>query len=232
MAQLNVSDAASVVLDEMGYLRIAMRNDLVNYSALARFIKPMVEEKMGWKEAGDDALIMAVRRYCISQKERRPPENFLKVLGNSKLVLRTGMAVLHFRRASDLYKRLVEIERNKVNWHQGDKMYILQRSEEIMVIASHKLLPTLKSVGHSTDIMAEYGDTALITIEWSSESLRTPGIVAFITSQIEAINVNLLGIFNTISKMSLLVDEADASKAYDKLSKTVEQCKQAAEYAK
>ncbi|MEK6924101.1 MAG: hypothetical protein AABW54_02595 [Candidatus Micrarchaeota archaeon] len=227
MARNGISDAVNRILDEMGFLRLALHNDLINYSALARFIMPLVTQKTGRKEAGMDAVIMAVRRYVRGIKAQERNASLLSLLGDSKIVLRTGMSLLHLRRASDLYWRLVEVEKSKVNWHLGDKMNIIQRSEEIAVIASQKLLPYIYESTGRSDILAEWHNLALITIEYPPEANSTPGTLSFITGQLESINVNIVAIYNTMTKLSLVVSEQDASKSYERLSNSLAECRQA-----
>ena len=231
MAKNGVAEAVQSVLDGMAFVRFPLSNDLINYSALARFIKPLVEERMGGRKAGMDALIMAVRRYARNLGGDGNSADLLKVMGEAKLVLRTGMTVLHFGRTNEIYSKLIDTEHNKVNWHSGDKMYVLQRSEELMVTATSKLLPIIHVEIDRDDILAEYGNLAMITVENTEEPNRVPGGLAFIANQLAAINVNIFTVFNSITKMSFLVTEADASRAYDKLRKAIEECRRAAELA-
>jgi len=200
---------------------------LINYSALARFIAPLIKERINGNEAGTDAIIMAIRRYVKHLGKFEVGSGLLAILGNTRLVLRTGMVVMHYRRGSDLYWRLVDIEKNKVNWHLGDKMNIIQRSEEIMVIASHKLLPYLQDAGGKDDVLSQQTNLAIITIEWPVEANATPGTLSFISGQLESINVNIVAAYNTLTKMSLVLSENDASKAYERLSRSFEECRKA-----
>lgn len=211
----------------MGFLKLPLQHDLVNYSALARFIEPLVKEKLNDHQPSMDAVIMAIRRYATHNTARKSPEDLLHVLGGIKLVLRTGISVLHLRRTAKIYGELVEIEKNKVNWNQGDKMNIIQRSEEIMVIASHRLMPMIQEVCHREDILYQLDDLALLTLEYPFEANRTPGTISFFSAQLESASVNVLAMYNTMSKMSLVISEKDASKAYERLSKAFAECRKA-----
>lgn len=226
MTKKGISDAVNRALDGMGFLRLPLRHDLINYSALARFIAPIVKEKVGG-EAGTDAIIMAIRRYVQNAARQDDKPDVLDVLGKAKLVLRTGMVVMHYRRGSDVYWRLVDIEKNKVNWHLGDKMNIIQRSEEIMVVASHKLLPFLESAASKEEILTKIDDLALVTVEWPVEANSTPGTLAFVAGQLESISVNIISAYNTLTKMSFVLSESDAAKAYERLSRSLEECRKA-----
>ncbi len=228
MSKKGVTTAVNAILEDMGFLRIALRNDLINYSALARFIKPEVDEKLEGRKASMDAIIMAVRRYGRGLGEHKQAGDLLRLLGNAHMVLRTGMAVLHLRRTSELYSKLVEFEKTSVNWHAGDKIYVNQRSEEIMVIVTRKLLSLLHAAIDRDDVLSEHVGSAIITVEYDAEVNRVPGILAFLANQLEAVNVNVYAVFNSITKTSFVVPEQDASKAYDRLNKSFELCRQVA----
>ena len=226
MSRNGVSDAVNQILDEMGFLKLPLQNDLINYSALARFIEPLISEKMNGHKPSMDAVIMAIRRY-VSHAEHRESEDLLYLLGNIKLVLRTGISVLHLKRSPALYAALVDIGKNKVNWHQGDKMNVIQRSEEITVIASHKLLPLIQEAAPHVEILHKLDDLAMLTLEYPLEANSTPGTISFISLQLESANVNIIAMYNTFTKMSLIVSEHDASKAYERLSKAFTECRKA-----
>ncbi len=219
-------------MEEMGFLRIALENDLVNFSALARFIKPAVEEKLGGRKASMDSLIMAVRRYAKASGGRDENTRTLHVLAGARIILRTGMVLLHLRRTSELYGKIIELERKYVNWHQGDKMYVLQRSEEIMVATGRKFLPLLNGQIDRDDILLEYHDLALLTIEYDSDANMTPGVLAFIANQLNALDTNVYAIFNSVTKLSLIVSEAQAARLYDRLNRMLEQSRAAVERRK
>ncbi len=232
MARRGVAQAVSEILDEMGFLRLALKNDLINYSALARFILPSLEQRLGGRKASMDAVIMAVRRHAKTAGEDDLRSDLLQLLGSARIVLRTGMSVLHLRRSSELYAKLVEFEKTHVNWHAGDKIYVNQRSEELMVIANRKLLPLLHAVIDRDDVLMEYPGVALITIENEEEANKIAGVLAFIANQLEAVNVNMYAVFNSVTKMSFVVSEADAARAYERLNKTFERCRQLSEQGK
>ena len=124
---------------------------------------------------------MAVRRYAKTVSGGADGEYTLKVLAGARIILRTGMVLMHLRRTSELYSKIIELERKYVNWHQGDKMYVLQRSEEIMVVTSRKFLPLINAQVDRDDILIEYDNLALLTMEYDNEANMTPGVLAFVS---------------------------------------------------
>jgi len=222
VAHNSVTAAVASVLSEMAFVQFALKNDLINHSALARFIKPAVEEKLK-KKSTIDALIMAVRRYSRGLREDFSSQALLRILNDLKLNLHTGMVSVSFSRSSGVYSKLIELEKSKVNWRAGDKMYVVQTSNEIVVVTTQKLLPLIHSEFDRDEIMGEFSGLALLAVEYSVESLRVPGVLAFITGQLASANVNILCIFSSTTSLRLLVAEADAPKAYDRLRKALEE---------
>ena len=117
MAEYNVSDAVLEVVSGMYFLRMPMQEELINYSALARFIKPMVEKRVGG-EVGVEAITMALRK--ASAAPHANPMGVFLAFKDAKVVLRTGLVLMRFSRSEELNKKLIEFQK-KTDWSRGEQ---------------------------------------------------------------------------------------------------------------
>ena len=216
----SITDGVESTLSSMRFLQTAFKYDLVNYSALARLIKPVVQEKTG-ANTSLDALIMAIRRHALTFKKIEKADIY-KMMSKSSVELLTDMFWINYRRSDDLYKKLLECE-EKINWQSGEKMYIVQRSNEISVISVSKYANKLSALVDETQIFEKQGDTALITVELPPASHYTNGLWVFFANQFDEISVNVLSIFSSYTKISFLIDEKDTAVAYHKISNAIKE---------
>ena len=102
-----MSDAVLEVVSGMYFLRMPMQEELINYSALARFIKPMVEKRVGG-EVGVEAITMALRK--ASAAPHANPMGVFLAFKDAKVVLRTGLVLMRFSRSEELNKKTAFID--------------------------------------------------------------------------------------------------------------------------
>lgn len=213
----SVSEAVFELLSEMHFLRFSLQADLVNYSALARFLKPFVEKRVSGG-AGEDAIILAVKKYGDSLAKNEPFPVF-KTLAGTRFFLRTGMSLIHFGRTDVLHKKLIDFQQ-RIDWASGEKMYLLQRSEEISVVALSKYEQDLVSLAPA-QVLQKYSLLALVTMHFPSDQFDTYGVLEYIARQFGDLGVSVKEVFSSHDKLSLLFDEKNASAVYAKLSNSV-----------
>ena len=225
MPRYNISDAVSEILDEMQSIHIALRNDLINFSALARFIKPKVKEFVGNKDVSDDAIIMAARRYAKSYLDDRQARNLMDAVCTCNILTREGMVNVNYTRSEETVRKLAELQNKKVKWDIGEKMYVIERSEEISVIASKRFLNELLKIAPKKEIIETIEDLTLFSVKYAHKVLETPGVFTFFLDQFGSANVNILGVFSTHSIISFVIKEREAARIYERLNKAISECK-------
>lgn len=217
MVGTSITDAVSEVLDDLHSIRPALRDGLVNFSALARYIKPLVKQRLGIEDVSEDAIIMAIRRYVEKALVKDYSDKTLEELCKCSLLLREQMVNIHLVRSEKLYHKLLDFEAKKVDWGKGEKMYIIQRTEEISVIASRKFTDDLVKLAGKKDILMLIENLTLLSVTYDIGGIETPGIFRFFLDRLE--DINIFGIFSTYSMVSLLISEAEAAKAYDRINR-------------
>ena len=225
----SVSDAVSEVLSEMYFLQQPFKLGIVNYSALARVIKPLVEQKTG-EEAGLDAIIMAIRRNIELLVKQGESKDVYSLLGECTLSLRTGMVCVHFKRSNELYQKVVEFE-HTINWLSGERIYVNQRTDEISIMTLSRFIPKLLEMikNDPSQLLAKQESMAMLTIRFPPSVLDTHGFLHLLTSQFEALGININAVFSSYSRLSFVCNEADAPAVYDRIAKLIRDSKKMVE---
>ncbi len=220
----NVSNTVTKIIDRMTYLNTAIKRDLVNYSALARQIKPIIEQELGVK-VSDDSLIMAVRRYCISKQKNNTETDVSTILADASIIVRTGMILYNTKRSEEVYHKI--IKEIKVNWSTGERRYIIQRSDEMTIITNSKFTERIKKIidEEPGTLVTNYKDLSLITITFPEGAIENPEVLSIISALLAENKINIKSVFCTYSGISFLIMDNQAAKAYAILHEIVVQAR-------
>ena len=213
----SVSKAVKEILSNLAYLHFAFENRLANETAVAKFIKPRVEEKLDF-QTSLGSIIAAVRRYLLTFSPAKKEQNFFELLKSSKLFLRTAVVEVHLKRTRKALENLSELEK-EIRWARGERMYLLFRTNEITIIADKSHLKEIISCAPKKDLLSFNTDRAIITILYDpyyfAESF---GGLNFYTGQFAFFGIGIYLIFSTYSATSFVIHEKDAASALKNLS--------------
>ncbi|MFH1779918.1 MAG: hypothetical protein ABH803_02105 [Candidatus Micrarchaeota archaeon] len=221
----SVSDAVIEIMRQMQPLKYAFDKDLVNYSALARSIQPMVSQKLG-EEVSLDAIIMAVRRNSSSFWLEQSKEDVFSVLKNSKLDLRTGLVSLYVNRTLENYERLLALEK-RFSLGESGKMYLIQRSSDLSIIALSSIAPEIIEAVGKENILTQNDDLALLTltIDVGKSASNISGILELLAHHFSLLGVSLVLFFSTMGKAYFLFEDTHSPKVYEQFNKLLAQTK-------
>ena len=215
---LNVFEAVGEIVAGLHSIDFALEHDLVNLSALARFIQPMVADKVGF-DVGQDAIVIALRK--VASEQSFPGSAVFDFLKGGKLVLRTGLSALYFRRSEELYRKLIDFQQN-IDWSAGEKMYILQRSEELSVVVISRHADEVVSFSSPVELLARRDNLAMLTVSPSTGGLEAFGVVEFLARQFTDCGVSIVEVFSSLTKISFIFPEEKASEVYERVSNAIE----------
>ncbi len=223
MAYFSVSEAIEEIMDGMVFVKSGLKRDLINYSALARMIKPLVDKKMN-SDVSLDTIIMAIRRNAESLSDDVLSKQLYACISDCKIAMQTDMFCVHFKRTKDLFKKIIEIEFT-LDYSIGERMYVTQRTDEITVVCTSSYLQQLLDLvkDDPSMVIERREKLALATVQFNYSGVYTPGLLHFFTSNFDRLGVNLFGCFSSFSKISFLFDEKDAPLVFEGLSKTIKE---------
>lgn len=216
----SVSRAVKEILSNLAYLSFAFQHQLVNESALARFIHPRVEEKTG-APVSRGAVIAAVRRFTISFKPRHKDLKLMQFLKSFKIQLRTGLSEANFMRTKKTAAVLAE-HSAKTQWDKVEEFYVLNRPNEITLITPHAQLKAMLSRIPQKDVLSRYDDRAIITVFYDPElEEKTFGALYYLADIFASLGVIVHVVFSTYSANSFVIKEKDVPFVYHALSESM-----------
>ncbi len=222
----SISDAVREVLGEMTFLAAGIDYDLLNYSAVARFIEPVVSARVGEK-AGLEAISVAVRRHVNDVRAKPQQPKLLDAVKGAKIILRTDMCMVMIKQWRNVdFLEKIKTLLPQVDFSAGEKFYMLSRSTELFIVCNSRFLPVIEAdVLQPARITVKELDLAVITINVQHMNFDIPGILQFFTQQFEMAGVNIIDVFSTRGKISFIFRQKDAARAYERVSASIEAVK-------
>jgi len=216
----SVSRVVKETLSNLTYLSLAFEHQLVNESALARFIHKRVEEKTG-KPVSRGAIIAAVRRFIISYKPRQKDLHLIRFLKSFKIHIRTGMVEVNLSRTPKNVEVLSSVSK-KIQWNKGEKLYVLSRSQEITVVSNSQHFKDALNKIPRQGVLSKYDDRAVITISYDPEvEDKTFGALYYLSGIFASLGVTIHVVFSTYSETSFVIKEKDVPLVYKALSESM-----------
>lgn len=197
----------------------ALRLGIVNYHALASVLKPEVDRLLG-KEVSTNTVVVAIKRFTDSQVEDTEFTDAVKVLRGSKLSLTGGYADLTVQvdegETSMVLERLYHLA---PELRSRPSIHLMQNF--VKVFAEIEDAVKVKEQLRDTSRAKLRTDLANLVILLLPEAEETPGILSFITDILYRAGINLLAGFISGERISLILEEEDAARAYDLLRQHV-----------
>lgn len=219
-----LSEAVKNAIETRPFLKTPLELDLINYSSLARQIKPQLEKQLGQK-ISVESIAMALHRNVATKVYAggKQKKSLLEVIADCKVHLLSDMIALHYPYSRKLQERLHNVKAKIENG--GGNLYNIERANEISLITQKQFRDEVQKIADKTEPLEEYHDVALLSVQYPPKGLDQPGVFNYLVSSLTAADINLLGVFSSYSKISFVVSEKDAAEAYLKIAQSIETAK-------
>ena len=206
-------------LDKNPLLGEYLARGLINYSALARELLPLVLQEN--PKARIESVLIAIQRYV--------PSSFLgistqihKILSTTEVSLTSDIVQVVFERTKENRKRIFEIVEHKRE--DGSLCTIEENREQISVFLSEHLLPLFKGLLAKHKVL--HKDLAVLglhetQIGRSLNSQKVSGYLAYLCLLFMEHSINIVELITCHAHILIFVDEKDSSKAYDVLGRHI-----------
>ncbi|MHA1237785.1 MAG: DUF7523 family protein [Candidatus Odinarchaeia archaeon] len=216
---LSVAEATRRVVSNRPAIIDCMKLGVLNYSALAEFVKDEVCKILNKKHANIDAIKMALMRYAeeIKTSWRLLEDQIREIISESILELKNDLAVLTVKQ-EPLLRKLTELTQIVKNFRffqltQGTAAFTL-------IIDQNSLSKVTETLGEANILDIMYDQSAIILIS-KPEIIITPGVVAYLTDLLAMNNVNITQIISCHMDTVLIVRREDALRAYKILEEKI-----------
>lgn len=215
---ITIPQATKKVVERSRYLTEAMSKGLINYSSLARYIKPELE-KMLLKPVSEAAVLMALKRL---EKEFQPKFVPLTIFSSSPdMIVRSNLIELSIGNSEHLAERFVGLfEAHKRN--RSSFFTITEGLSETGIIVSRDLEQEIKEILQGEEILFEISNLSAITIRMPKENITTPGVYYFFLKSLAWEGINIIETISTPLEVSLILDDKDINRSFEILKSLFE----------
>jgi len=223
MKKSNITDIVREELDSKPFIKEALLSGIVNYSALARELLPIVKEKN--KRTTQEAVLIAIQRYLKDLKGEKPSEAIRKVLAGSTLSMKGDIVDMSLARKQSVIKVIHEVLKD-IKWDEGEVLFLIQGATEIGVITDRKNMSKIIDQLDRMDIFSMKTDFASISMKEPIEGAETPGLYSIRFDALSKNGINVYDVVSTPREVILILDKKDAPKAYQILDGIIEKARQ------
>lgn len=207
---ITVPEAAKEIIERSRYLTEAMSKDLINYSSLARYIKPEVE-KMLLKKVSNASLIMAIKRISDEIKPKFVPLTIFQTA--PEMIVRSNLIDITIANSPTLSKKISKI----IDLHHENQKYFFTLTEglsETTIIASKDAKDIVEENLKGETILARFENLSAITIRQPKEISYSPGVVYFFLKSLAWEGINLIEVVSTYVELTLILEDKDVNTAF------------------
>ena len=223
MAERSISRAVEKLILEEPLLEDFLARDLINQSALARTLIPRVEKEVGQK-AKPQAVIMAVKRFAANSKQMIETKKMREVLGKSTINLKSGVADIAVEKTEGLFELLSDLAK-KVKTHKGEILSVVEGQTEAAIIIEEKYVEEVLKKLPKKSVLKVERNIVDLHILCPPEFWNAPGIIYLVTKRLALADVNIIDLLTTTTEFSVLVRKDDAGRAFEAISKLIEESK-------
>ena len=224
--KISVTKAVDETLVVFGFISLPLALGVINYSAMARRIRPTIEEKLQ-RKVTQGAITIAIQRAAAKLSSDRGTMALVDAVSKTKTRISTGQGVAFFRNTPLTRLEISRTFAESASRDSSSNFRLLSRAEDIVVISSEENCQKLiKAVQRKSPGEGEFvGRKAVITLLMPKLALGTAGYLNFFLNELTYHGINLLQVFTTRTGISFVIDDADAALAYDRLNYMISTCR-------
>ena len=207
---ITVPEATKKIVERSRYLSEAMSKGLINYSSLARYIKPELEQML-LKPVSEAAILMALRRL---ERDLRPKFVPLNIFTSPPdMLVRSNLFEITVANSPTLSKTYQKLFIH----HEQQKSSFFTMTEgmiETTFIASTDLRPVFDEVLKDQNIVTTIDKLSAITIRLPEESIVTSGVYYFFLKSLAWEGINITEVVSTYLELTIILNEKSVHQAF------------------
>jgi len=220
LVKANVSATVQTLIDNDVSMQDSLERGYGNYSAMARILKPRVEEVLA-RGVKLESVITAVKRARSSY--RIAHGNTISIVARSVINLRTDVAKISVEKT----KRTVQVVRRTMADLRGEFLQILEGVSAITLIFDDRLFDSVCSMFRRDDILDEKRDLAAIMVHSPRAIIGVPGSAVAFYNPVSRRHINIEETMSCFTDTILVVRMEDVGKTFSSLTEMISQARQA-----
>ena len=200
------------------FLTDALKDRLINVSALARKIKPEVEQKLG-KDVQESAITMAINRLQLGGEltfvEKGLRQFFSKL---NDISVRSNLVDYTFQNSSQLSQNLTTLLEVLQTKYPNTFYSFSQGVGETTIIVTDAIQQDMEAIFKSETLIAKEVQLSAITLVLPKENRQLYGIYYYILKELAWKGINLVELISTSNEFTIIVRNSNLNEAFTVLS--------------
>ncbi len=218
---VSIPEKVEEMINTSPYLREAMANDLLNLSAVARYMQPQIAEAL-LKPVSNESVFMALQRL---QKKLHPffavnPGHYL-----NNLELRADLFELTVTNSTELLSKLSRLAKTTAD-RRAALFVFTQGQHETMIITSTSLKPEIMRALHDETITTTVPDLTGITLQRSPGQIERTGVLYYPLRILAWENISVIEIITTSHEIMMIVRDFEVDRAVVSIRRGLQTVKQ------
>ena len=209
---LSIGKITEDIINRSPFLREAMTENLVNISALARKIKPEIEELYG-SEVKEGAIVMAIKRMTPGLYHRLNLKivNIMGDLGD--FLVRSNLEDFTFENSDSLKKKQADLI--QLLEGENDSFYTISRGvTETTIVTNSSFTERLLQLLKDEKLKSHTKNLASITVKLPSVNTEIYGVYYYILKHLAWEGLNIVEIVSTANEFTVIFNQDDVDKAF------------------
>jgi len=207
----SITNAAKEIVNNDLSFQDSIQRDYCNISALARIIKPQIDQLLGGKNTSIESIITALKR---SRRDYSVPEKPIAlILAGSTISVRTDAKISAVKS-----KKTIEKVAKAMTQNVGNFISVSESIMSITLVFDEALLDEVKAMFAHDDILEIEDDLAAIIVHSPEEIIKTPGCAIAFYNQLARRHINMEDTVSCYTDTIVLVKMDQVGKAFNALT--------------
>lgn len=206
---ITIGELVKTYLRDHPFIEQAIEEDLINYSSLARQIRPIFEKKL-MKRVEESAVGMALRRESRNIKKRK---SIFPIIRPEELIVRSGIVEYTFEKSETISTAVASF----LHATAKDRKYfsvVTEGAFEVAVIMSKHYVSIAKEIFGKETITARQEDVSAITLRLPTNNVIVPGVYHRFLQKLAWENINIIDVVSTLTEFTILLSEEEVDRAF------------------
>ncbi|MDP2666664.1 MAG: hypothetical protein Q8P05_04150 [Candidatus Diapherotrites archaeon] len=215
----SVSEWVAHYLDEHPFIKTGLRDDIINYSALARKLLPAIEKDMG-KTVNVDSVMVAIRRYGERQSTRLHDPHLREMLEKASITLQDGMSFAMLENAEKVENILFSTLEGEP-WGSTEFRIIMGSSSHIIALLKQsKMTRLLERIPPPDQLRIEHG-FSIVTIKIPLAAFKSPSLMSEVSMELSKTGIPHM-VLGVPPEVHFVVSEHNSARAYASFKALIE----------
>ncbi len=204
---VTVPEATKKIIERSRYLSEAISKGIINYSSLARYIKPELEEML-LKKVSNASIIMALTRLESDFQPKFQQSNIFKT--PPEISVRSNLFLIGLPN-NEIHGLSVLLSRDA-----NSRSFFLKNQglHETSFILSQDLFEKYKNTIEGKGPLMHVEKVSAITIYLPAEARETSGIYYFFLKSLAWEGINILELVSTASELTFVVSDQSSERTF------------------